>query len=249
MSLARGTRIGAYEIVSALGAGGMGEVYRAHDPRLGRDVALKVLPADMGADPSRLERFTREARAIAALNHPHIVTIYSTEEADGVRFLTMELVEGQPLDALIPASGMPLARFLELAVPLADALSSYKLVAVATAGGDKFGMGSSSIRTVQDLTIYSGVPPLLRSGDFYGATFTLRNGSDRPMTVTANVELQPAVARGGAMTVTIPPGGFCFIAAPVGGWTVDGSHKNLMIANSGGFTSVTYDIVLVGTSA
>jgi uncharacterized protein YfaS (alpha-2-macroglobulin family) len=96
-------------------------------------------------------------------------------------------------------------------VPLADALSSYKLVAVATAGGDKFGMGSSSIRTVQDLTIYSGVPPLVRSGDFYGATFTLRNGSDRPMTVTANVELRPAIARGGAMTVTIPPGG----AAPV----------------------------------
>src|SRR5262245_28535352 len=78
----------------------------------------------MAKDPSRLERFTREARAIAALNHPHIVTIYSTEEADGVRFLTMELVEGQPLDALIPASGMPLNRFLELAMPLADALNA-----------------------------------------------------------------------------------------------------------------------------
>ena len=100
----------------------MGEVYRAHDPRLGRDVALKVLPADMAGDPARLERFTREARAIAALNHPHIVTIYSTEEADGIRFLTMELVEGQPLDALIPPAGLPLARFLELALPLADAL-------------------------------------------------------------------------------------------------------------------------------
>ncbi len=102
----------------------MGEVYRAHDPRLGRDVALKVLPADMASDPLRLERFTREARAIAALNHPHIVTIYSTEEADGVRFLTMELVEGQPLDALIPPTGLPLTRFLELALPLADALNA-----------------------------------------------------------------------------------------------------------------------------
>src|SRR5262249_25043420 len=78
----------------------------------------------MAKDPSRLERFTREARAIAALNHPHIVTIYSTEETDGIRFLTMELVEGQPLDALIPASGMPVARFLELALPLADALNA-----------------------------------------------------------------------------------------------------------------------------
>lgn len=100
----------------------MGEVYRAHDPRLGRDVALKVLPAEMASDPLRLERFTREARAIAALNHPHIVTIYSTEEADGVRFLTMELVDGQPLDALIPQTGLPLTRFLELAMPLADAI-------------------------------------------------------------------------------------------------------------------------------
>jgi len=124
MPLASGSCLGSYTIVAPLGTGGMGEVYRAHDPRLGRDVALKVLPADMAGDPSRLERFTREARAIAALNHPHIVTIYSTEEADGIRFLTMELVEGQPLDALIPASGMPLARFLELALPLADALSA-----------------------------------------------------------------------------------------------------------------------------
>ena len=122
MTLNPGTRVGPYEIVGSLGAGGMGEVYRAHDPRLGRDVALKVLPADMAGDPARLERFTREARAIAALNHPHIVTIYSTEEADGIRFLTMELVEGQALDALIPPSGLPLARFLELALPLADAL-------------------------------------------------------------------------------------------------------------------------------
>jgi serine/threonine-protein kinase len=124
MPLASGSCLGSYTIVAPLGTGGMGEVYRAHDPRLGRDVALKVLPADMAGDPSRLERFTREARAIAALNHPHIVTIYSTEEAHGIRFLTMELVEGQPLDALIPASGMPLARFLELALPLADALSA-----------------------------------------------------------------------------------------------------------------------------
>ena len=119
-----GTRIGAYQVIAKLGAGGMGEVYRAHDPRLGRDVALKVLPADMADDPARLERFSREARAIAALNHPHIVTIYSTEEADGIRFLTMELVVGQALDSLIPPGGLTLPRFLELAVPLADALTA-----------------------------------------------------------------------------------------------------------------------------
>jgi TolB-like protein/tetratricopeptide (TPR) repeat protein len=124
VSLVPGGQLGAYQIVASLGSGGMGEVYRAHDPRLGRDVALKVLPAEMASDPSRLERFTREARAIAALNHPHIVTIYSTEEAGAIRFLTMELVEGQSLDALIPSGGMTLARFLELAIPLADALNA-----------------------------------------------------------------------------------------------------------------------------
>ncbi|CAN5719480.1 hypothetical protein BH18ACI5_BH18ACI5_25730 [soil metagenome] len=91
MPLAAGSRLGAYEIVGPLGAGGMGEVYRASDGRLGRDVALKILPPDVAGDRSRLERFDREARAIAALNHPHIITIYSAENVDGVRFLTMEL--------------------------------------------------------------------------------------------------------------------------------------------------------------
>ena len=94
-----------------------------------------------------------------------------------------------------------------LVVPLADALSSYKLVAIATAGGDQFGTGSTSIRTVQDLGLYSGVPPLVRAGDLYGATFTLRNGSDKPMKVTANVALAPAVAKGAPITVTVPAGG------------------------------------------
>src|SRR5436190_2787387 len=102
----------------------MGEVYRARDTRLGRDVALKILPPEMVSEPGRLERFDREARAIAALNHPHIVTIYSTEEADGIRFLTMELVEGSTLSDLLVPGGMPVARFLDIAVPLADALAA-----------------------------------------------------------------------------------------------------------------------------
>lgn len=94
-----------------------------------------------------------------------------------------------------------------LTVPLADALSSYKLVAVATAGADLFGTGSASIRTVQDLTIYSGVPPLVRTGDYYSAVFTLRNSTDRAMKVTASVDLLPVVARGKPLTVDIPAGG------------------------------------------
>ncbi|MEO8723746.1 MAG: alpha-2-macroglobulin family protein, partial [Sphingobium sp.] len=102
-----------------------------------------------------------------------------------------------------------------IAVPLSDALSSFRFVAIATSGAHLFGTGEARVRTAQDLTIYSGVPPLVRTGDYFGATFTLRNGSDRPMTVTARVKLNPAIATGGALTVTIPAGG----AAPVT-WTM-----------------------------
>jgi len=102
----------------------MGEVYRATDTKLGRDVALKVLPAEMARDSQRLMRFQREARAVAALNHPHIVTIFSVEEFEGVHFLTMELVEGQPLDHLIPGSGLPFERIVDIATSLAAALAA-----------------------------------------------------------------------------------------------------------------------------
>lgn len=102
----------------------MGEVYRATDTKLERDVALKVLPENVAGDPQRLARFQREAPAVAALNHPNIVTIYSVEQADGVHFLTMELIEGQPLDRLIPASGLPVERIVEIAGALAEALAA-----------------------------------------------------------------------------------------------------------------------------
>ena len=120
--LAAGASLGQYRIERKLGEGGMGQVYRALDTRLGRAVALKVLPASMARDPGRLARFQREARSVAALNHPHIVTLYSVEEVDGVHFLTMELVEGQPLDRLIPEGGLPLDRIWEIATAIAEAL-------------------------------------------------------------------------------------------------------------------------------
>jgi serine/threonine protein kinase/Flp pilus assembly protein TadD len=119
-----GRTLGHYSIVSKLGEGGMGAVYRATDTTLGRDVALKVLPPDVASDPERLERFRREARAVATLNHPNIVTIYSVEQAGGVPFLTMELVTGAPLDRLIGAQPLPIARVIEIAVSLADALAA-----------------------------------------------------------------------------------------------------------------------------
>jgi TolB-like protein/Tfp pilus assembly protein PilF len=124
MALASGTKLGLYEIHSPLGAGGMGEVYRATDTKLGRDVALKVLPAEMAQDPERLARFRREAKTLAQLDHPNIVTIYSVEESDGVHFLTMQLVEGQPLDRLIPAGGLAVEQIVEIASALGDALSA-----------------------------------------------------------------------------------------------------------------------------
>ena len=102
----------------------MGEVYAAIDPRLGRKIALKVLPAEFAADPDRAARFEREARAIAALNHPNIVTVHSVETLDGLPVLTMELVEGRTLADLIPKQGLALDKFLQIAVPLADAISA-----------------------------------------------------------------------------------------------------------------------------
>src|SRR5262245_7574414 len=101
MALASGTRLGPYDILSPLGPGGTGEVYRARDSRLGRDVALKILPEAFARDADRLARFEREARTVAALNHPNIVTLYSIEAEAGTRFLTLELVEGETLDRLV----------------------------------------------------------------------------------------------------------------------------------------------------
>jgi serine/threonine-protein kinase len=119
-----GRQLGGYRVLSLLGAGGMGEVYRALDTKLNRDVALKILPDAFARDVDRLARFRREAQAVAALNHPHIVTIFSIEEHDDVPFMTMELIEGCALDQGIRGSGLSLARFFDIAIALADALSA-----------------------------------------------------------------------------------------------------------------------------
>ncbi len=119
-----GKQLSHFQIIDELGSGGMGDVYRARDTKLGRDVALKVLPPEFAQDDARRSRFIREAQAIAALKHPNIVTIYSVEEADGVNFIIMELIEGDTLANAIPKAGLSLDRFFEIAVPLADAVSS-----------------------------------------------------------------------------------------------------------------------------
>jgi non-specific serine/threonine protein kinase len=119
-----GRTLSHYKITDKLGAGGMGEVYRATDNKLGREVAIKVLPDDFASDPDRLARFEREARTVAGLNHPNIVVLHSIEDEDGIRFLTMELVEGQSLDRHVASGGQPVARVVELGIALADALAA-----------------------------------------------------------------------------------------------------------------------------
>jgi eukaryotic-like serine/threonine-protein kinase len=124
MALSAGARLGPYEVLGPIGAGGMGEVYRARDTRLGREVAIKVMPADRLSDPHRRARFVQEARAASALNHPNIVTIHDIESAESVDFIVMEFVAGKTLDALIPRHGMRLGEALRVAIPLADALAA-----------------------------------------------------------------------------------------------------------------------------
>jgi eukaryotic-like serine/threonine-protein kinase len=122
MLLSAGTRLGPYEIVSPLGAGGMGEVYKAKDTRLDRTVAIKVLPSHVSADPALRERFEREARAIGALNHPHICTLHDVGHQDGTDFLVMEYVEGETLAHRLTKGALPIEQALTIAIQIADAL-------------------------------------------------------------------------------------------------------------------------------
>ncbi|HWZ85044.1 MAG TPA: protein kinase [Thermoanaerobaculia bacterium] len=124
MTLTAGARLGPYEILSPLGAGGMGEVYRARDAKLQRDVAIKVLPLAVAEDADRLARFRREAQVLAALNHPHIAAIYGLEESDGVEALVLELVEGETLAERIAAGPVPIEEALAIARQIADALEA-----------------------------------------------------------------------------------------------------------------------------
>ena len=124
MILSPGTRLGAYEILAPLGAGGMGEVYRGRDTRLGREVAVKVVSERLTSDSHALARLQREARAVAALSHPNIVALYDLGSENGVPFIVMELLEGEPLSQCIAAGGLPWRRALEIAASIADALAS-----------------------------------------------------------------------------------------------------------------------------
>jgi serine/threonine-protein kinase len=124
MALSAGTRLGAFEITGSLGAGGMGEVYRARDTKLGRTVAIKTLPATLAGDKERLARFEREAKLLATLNHAHIASVYSLDEHAGALYLAMELVEGETLEAKLRSGALPVDEALRLALQIADGLEA-----------------------------------------------------------------------------------------------------------------------------
>ena len=124
MALESGTRLGSYEISDLLGKGGMGEVYRARDTKLGREVAIKVLPSEFSQDQERLARLEREARMLAALNHPNIAAIYGLEQSRETRYLVLELVEGETLADQIRRGAIPVEESLKLALQIAEALEA-----------------------------------------------------------------------------------------------------------------------------
>ena len=161
-----------YTITAKLGSGGMGEVYRARDSKLDRSVALKILPEEVASDEDRLARFRREARIVAGLNHPNIVTLYSVDEADGLHFLTMELVEGRTLAELLPPNGFPLDRVFKLAIPIIDAV----------AGAHARGVVHRDLK-----------PGNVMVADEDGRVKVLDFGLAKPMTATDDVDLSGVV--------------------------------------------------------
>ncbi len=193
MTLARGTKLGPYETQSFLGAGGMGEVYRARDTRLGRDVAIKILPQHLSSDPDSRERFEREARSISALNHPRICTLHDLGHQDGVAFLVMEYLEGESLAERLKKGPMPLKETLKIGMQVCEALEAahragithrdlkpanimltsggaklmdFGLAKAAEAGGEK--AGALHLSAVKTLAAGDPVSPLTAAGAMIG---------------------------------------------------------------------------------
>jgi serine/threonine protein kinase len=167
MPLSIGTRLGVFEILGQLGAGGMGEVYRARDPRLGREVAIKVPPGYVAADAEARQRFEREARAIGALNHPHICTIHDVGREGEIDFLVLELLEGQTLEERLTTGdgrrpGLPIAEALAVARQIADALDKAHCL----------GIVHRDLKPANVMLTRAGAKVLVRGSQFGGSGFT-----------------------------------------------------------------------------
>src|SRR5215469_15896597 len=175
MALTSVIKLGPYEILSPLGAGGMGEVYRARDNRLGRDVAIKVLPAHLCSDPVRRQRFEREAKTISSLNHPHICVLHDIGHQDGMDYLVMECVEGETLAKRLEKGPLPVEQVLKYGAQIADALDKAHRAGIVhrdlkpgnimlTATGAKlldFGLAKPAVRVDLDaMTATKADPPI-----------------------------------------------------------------------------------------
>src|SRR6201993_744246 len=185
MSLSAGTKLGPYEIQAPLGAGGMGEVYRARDTRLERTVAIKVLPEHLSSNADAKQRFEREARAISSLNHPHICALYDVGTQDGVDFLVMEYLEGQTVADRLQKGALPIEQVLKIGIEIADALDKAHRAGIVhrdlkpgnimlTAAGAKlldFGLAKSAVPLVNGATLTAAVTqitPVTQEGTIVG---------------------------------------------------------------------------------
>lgn len=178
-----GRTLGHYQIVSLLGAGGMGEVYLAQDTRLDRRVALKSLPADVASDQERMRRFVREAKAASALNHPNVAHIYEIGEAEGVSFIAMEYVEGQTLAAKIGGRPLEIAEMIEISIQVADALDE----------ADGKGITHRDIKPTNIMITPRGMVKVL---DFGLAKVTLPTSQEVATTLSTMTETMPGVVMG-----------------------------------------------------
>src|SRR5688572_616693 len=194
MTLTPGTRLGPYSITAPIAAGGMGEVYRARDTKLDRDVAIKVLPDLFGQDPERLARFAREAKTLASLNHPNIASVHGFEEVDGITALVMELVDGATLEARIAGrrsgSSEPVGTAGGEAIPIDEALPIARQIAEALEAAHEHGVVHRDLKPANVMVRHDGTVKVL---DF---------GLAKP--ALSEVSGAPGLARSQAPTLAVP---------------------------------------------
>src|SRR6202050_2107496 len=198
MALLPGTHLGPYEIVTLLGVGGMGEVYRARDARLGRIVAIKILPAEFAADSDRLGRFEREARSASALNHPNIVTIYDLGQEGSTHYIAMELIEGKTLRELLAGGSLPIRRAIEIAAQVAEGLAKAHEAGIAHRDlkPDNLMITDDGFIKILDFGLAKLVSP---SGEQSGEQ-TMSGWQTQPGTIVGTVQyMSPEQAAGAAL--------------------------------------------------